>query len=151
MSLLRVQLIEVLMWSYLCSSCWRRRAPRIPWSSHPRPALSTRTTKTSSDSSLSACPLCMSKAWDIILVTVKGPANSNLLSSFYQITSSSSTSAGCHHFLLYTQHNLLPASFETNYSHINFSPQRMQQSWATQGTHGKPLQMLSRSSNPRYS
>lgn len=73
-----------------------------PLWTQPSSALIARTTKLSSDSPLSARPLCMSKAWNIILVTVKSPANSNLLSSFHQITSSSSMSAGCHNFLLST-------------------------------------------------
>lgn len=86
----------------LCASCWRSRGMRIPCVLRSGPASTARTTRLSGDSCFSACPLCMSKAWNIILVTVKGPANSNLLSSFHQITSSSSMSAGCHNFLLST-------------------------------------------------
>lgn len=91
-----------------------KQGDQDPLCTQPRPTLTTRTTKLHSDSSLSACPRCMSKAWNIILVTVKGPANSNLLSSFHQITSSSSMSAGCHNFLLsplniiYSQLHLRP-------------------------------------------
>lgn len=86
----------------LCASCWRSRGMRIPCVLRSGPASTARTTRLSGDSCFSACPLCMSKAWNIILVTVKGPANSNLLSSFHQITSSSSMSARCHNFLLST-------------------------------------------------